>query len=170
VARNIYRIRTGIAAFADRRARLFVEFADAKERAQGDLEWTPRWDDVRDLMVQAVEVERRNSPESTYLRQFADVCSEVVVKYAPAESVELLGGRLTRYWVDRAQGKVWVTVLYREITDRPGWMAGEKDWELSIPLTEQDLRDLINKDVEWLVWNGKVVEIRDRSTGDRIGR
>ena len=169
MGRNIFKTRTGIGGFADGRARLFVEFADTKDKPQGDLEWTPRWDDVRDLIVQAVEVERRNRPGSTYLTQFADVCSEVIVKYAPAENVELVGGRLTRYWTDATTGKAWGTVLYREITDRPGWIAGQEDWEWGVPLTEDQLRDLINKDVEWLVWNRRVVQIRDRSTGDRIG-
>ncbi len=70
-----------------------------------------------------------------------------------------MGGRCTEYWVDRANSKVFVRVLYREISDRVGWIAGEDVWELAIPVTEERLRALIDNDSRWLVWNGKVVEI-----------
>ncbi|GAI68864.1 unnamed protein product, partial [marine sediment metagenome] len=46
-------------------------------------------------------------------------------------------------------------------TDWPGWIVGEDTWELSIPISEDRLRNLINKDAHWIVWDGKVIEIRD---------
>jgi len=157
--RNIYKTKIDLGSFIDGRDRLFVEFADAKEKRQGDLQWTPAWDDVRDLMVKAVEVERQNKPGSVYLEQFANVCSKVVVKYAPADHVMVKGGRCIEYWVDSKSSKTFVRVLYREISDRPGWIAGEDVWELSIPISEDRLRNLIDRDVRWLVWNGRVIEI-----------
>ena len=157
--RNIYKTKIDLGSFIDGRDRLFVEFADAKEKRQGDLQWTPAWDDVRDLMVKAVEVERQNKPGSVYLEQFANVCSEVVVKYAPADHVMVKGGRCIEYWVDSKSSKTFVRVLYREISDRPGWIAGEDVWELSIPISEDRLRNLIDRDVRWVVWNGGVIEI-----------
>jgi hypothetical protein len=161
MTKNIYKTRMEIGAFSDSRARLFVEFADTKGQAQGELQWTPAWDDVSELMVKAVEVERQNKPGSTYLEQFASVCSEVVTKYAPAEHVQIMGGRCIEYWVDSAKSKTFIRVLYREITDRPGWIAGEDQWELAVPINEERLRVLINRDCCWLVWNGKVIEIQD---------
>lgn len=157
--KNIYKTKIDFGSFADGRARLFVEFADTKEKVQGDLQWTSAWDDVSNLMVKAVEVERRNKPGSMYLEQFANVCSEVVVKYAPVEHVEIKSGRCIEYWVDSATSKTFVRVLYREISDRPGWIAGEDTWELSIPISEDKLRNLIDRDVRWVVWNGRVIEI-----------
>jgi len=160
MSKNIYKARMDMGTFSDGRSRLFVEFADTKEQLQGDLQWTPAWDDVSQLIVKAVEVERQNKPGSTYLEQFADVCSEVVTKYAPAEHVKIMGGRCTEYWVDRENSKVFVRVLYREVSDRVGWIAGEDVWELAAPVSEEELKALIGKDSMWLVWNGKVVEIR----------
>jgi hypothetical protein len=160
MSKNIYKAQMDIGTFSDGRSRLFVEFADTKEQSKGDLQWTPAWDDVSQLMVKAVEVERQNKPGSTYLEQFADVCSEVVTKYAPAERVQLLGGRCTEYWVDRENSKVFIRVLYREITDRVGWIVGEVVWELVVPVNEEKLKTLIGSDSKWIVWNGKVVEIR----------
>ena len=161
MSKNIYKAKMNVGAFSNGRARLFVEFADTKGQVQGDLQWTPAWDDVSELMVQAVEVERQNKPGSTYLEQFAAVCSEVVTKYAPAERVQIMGGRCIEYWVDREKSKTFIRVLYREITDRPGWIVGEDVWELAVPVSEERLRGLIGKDSQWIVWNGKVVEIRD---------
>jgi len=161
MSKNIYKAKMNVGAFSNGRARLFVEFADTKGQVQGDLQWTPAWDDVSELMVQAVEVERQNKPGSTYLEQFAAVCSEVVTKYAPAERVQIMGGRCIEYWVDREKSKTFIRVLYREITDRPGWIVGEDVWELAVPVSEERLRGLIGKDSRWIVWNGKVVEIRD---------
>lgn len=161
MSKNIYKTRIDLGSFADSRARLFVEFADTKGQLLGDLQWTPSWDDVSDLMVKAVEVERRNKLGSMYLEQFANVCSEVVVKYAPAHHVKIMGGRCVEYWVDSTTFKAFVRVLYREISDRPGWIAGEDVWELSVPVSEDRLRDLINRDVGWVVWDEKVIEIRD---------
>lgn len=158
---NIFKTKIDIGSFKDGCARLFVEFARNKGQTEGDLEWTPRWNDVTELMVAAVEVERRNKPGSTYLEQFADVCSEVVTKYAPASHVEILGGKCVEYWVDSTESKVFIRVLVREVTDRPGWIADQVKWELSIPVSEERLKSLINKDVLWLVWNEKVIEIRD---------
>jgi len=80
---NIYKATTDVGAFSDGRAHLFVESANVKGQPQGDLQWTPAWDDVSDLIVKAVEVERQNKPGSVYLDQFAEVCSRVVTKYAP---------------------------------------------------------------------------------------
>ena len=159
MARNIFRARMDIDEFADGCSRLFIEFADTKGQERGSLQWTPVWSDVSQLMVKAVEVERLNKPGSTYLEQFAGVCSEVVTKYAPVEHAKIMGGRCIEYWVDRANSKVFVRVLYREISDRVGWIAGEDVWELAIPVTEERLRALIDNDSRWLVWNGKVVEI-----------
>lgn len=161
MTKNIYKTRIDLGSFADGHARLFVEFTDTKGQVQGDLQWTPAWDGVRELMVKAVEVERRNKPGSEYLEQFANVCSEVVVKYAPAQHVSILGGRCVEYWVDSTTSKAFVKVLYRELSDRPGWIAGEDNWELSIPVSEDRLRSLIGRDVRWVVWDGKVIEIRD---------
>jgi len=70
-----------------------------------------------------------------------------------------MGGRCTEYWVDRDSSKVFVRVLSREITDRVGWIAGEDIWELAVPLSEEKVMKLVGKDSQWLVWNGKVVEI-----------
>ena len=119
------------------------------------------WDDVSDLIIKAVEVERQNKPGSVYLDQFAEVCSRVVTKYAPATHVQIFGGKCLEYWVDSDKCKAFIRVLYREITDRPGWIVGEDTWELSIPISEDRLRNLINKDAHWIVWDGKVIEIRD---------
>ena len=160
MSKNIFKAQMGIGTFKDGHSRLFVEFADTKGQAQGELQWTPVWNDVSELMVKAVEVERQNKPGSTYLEEFASVCSEVITKYAPAERVQILGGRCTEYWVDQENSKVFIKVLYREITDRVGWIAGEDVWELAVPVSEEKLRALIGKDSMWLVWNGKVVEIR----------
>ena len=160
MTRNIFKARMDIDTFADGRSRLFIEFADTRGQEQGGLQWTPVWSDVSQLMVKAVEVERLNKSGSTYLEQFADVCSEVVTNYAPAEHVKIMGGRCTEYWVDHENSKVFVRVLYREITDRVGWIVGEDVWELVVPLSEEALRMLIDNDSRWLVWNGKVVEIR----------
>jgi hypothetical protein len=110
-------------------------------------------------MVKAVEVERKNKPGSTYLEQFASVCADVVTKYAPAEHAKIMGGRCTEYWVDREISKSFVRVLAREITDRVGWITGEEIWEVAVPITEDKLRTLIGSDSQWLIWNGKVVEI-----------
>ena len=63
--------------------------------------------------MKVVEVGRLNKLGSTYLEQFAGVCSEVVIKYAPAEHVTIMGGRCIEYWVDREKSKVFVRVLYR---------------------------------------------------------
>ncbi|MBA7505377.1 hypothetical protein ES705_47730 [subsurface metagenome] len=158
---NIYKARIEIGSFKDGHARLFIEFADTKGQQQGDLQWTPAWDDVSELMVTAVEVERQNKPGSIYLEKFADVCSRVVTKYAPASHVQIMGGKCVEYWSDNTKSKAFLRVLYREITDRPGWIVGEEVWELSIPISEERLKNLINKDVQWVVWDGKVVEIRD---------
>ena len=160
MVRNIFKARIEIDKFSSGDSRLFVEFADTKGQAQGDLQWTPAWNDVSQLIVKAVEVERQNKPGSTYLEQFADVCSQVVTKYAPAEHVKIMGGRCTEYWVDSENAKVFVRVLYREITDRVVWISREDVWELSVPVNEEELRALIGNDSRWLVWNGKVVEIR----------
>jgi hypothetical protein len=83
----------------------------------------------------------------------------VVTKYAPTEHVKIMGGRCTEYWVDHTDSKTYVRVLYREITDRVGWIAGEDVWELAVPVNEEKLMSLIGNDSRWLVWNGKVVEI-----------
>lgn len=158
---NIFKCRTDVGTFRDGHARLFIEFNNVKGQSQGDLQWTPAWNDVSDLMVKAVEVERQNKPGSVYLDQFAEVCSQVVTKYAPANHVQIFGGKCVEYQVDRDKNKVFIMVLYREITDRPGWIVGEDTWELSIPVTEDRLRNLINRDVQWVVWDGRVIEIRD---------
>ena len=160
MVRNIFKARIEIDKFSSGDSRLFVEFADAKGQERGELQWTPVWHDVGQLIVKAVEVERQNKPGSTYLEQFASVCSDVVTKYAPVENAKIFGGRCTEYWVDRASSKVFVRVLWREITDRVGWIAGEIVWELAVPVSEEKLRTLIDSDSRWLVWNGKVVEIR----------
>jgi len=160
MVRNIFKARIEIDKFTSGDSRLFVEFADAKGQERGELQWTPVWYDVGQLMVKAVEVERQNKPGSTYLEQFADVCSKVVTKYAPAEHVKIMGGRCTEYWVDSEKEKVFVKVLWREISDKVGWIAGEDVWELVVPVSEEKLRMLIGSDSRWLVWNGKVVEIR----------
>ena len=160
MVRNIFKARMEIDKFSSGDSRLFVEFADTKGQERGELQWTPVWHDVAQLMVKAVEVERLNKPGSIYLEQFAGVCSEVVTKYAPAEHVKIMGGRCTEYWVDHTDSKTYVRVLYREITDRVGWIAGEDVWELAVPVNEEKLMSLIGNDSRWLVWNGKVVEIR----------
>jgi len=160
MVRNIFKARIEIDKFSSGDSRLFVEFADTKGQERGELQWTPAWHDVSQLMVKAVEVERQNKPGSTYLEQFASVCSDVVTKYAPVENAKIFGGRCTEYWVDRASSQVFVRVLWREITDRVGWIAGEIVWELAVPVSEEKLRALIDNDSRWLVWNGKVVEIR----------
>lgn len=160
MVRNIFKARIEIDKFSSGDSRLFVEFADAKGKERGEIQWTPAWHDVGQLIVKAVEVERQNKRGSTYLEQFADVCSKVVTKYAPAEHVKIMGGRCTEYWVDSEKEKVFVKVLWREISDKVGWIAGEDVWELSVPVTEEELRALIGDDSRWLVWNGKVVEIR----------
>ena len=160
MVRNIFKARIEIDKFSSGDSRLFVEFADTKGQERGELQWTPVWHDVSQLMVKAVEVERLNKPGSIYLEQFAGVCSEVVTKYAPAEHVKIMGGRCTEYWVDHTDSKTYVRVLYREITDRVGWIAGEDVWELAVPVNEEKLMSLIGNDSRWLVWNGRVVEIR----------
>ncbi len=160
MVRNIFKARMEIDKFASGDSRLFVEFADTKGQERGELQWTPVWHDVGQLKVKAVEVERQNKPGSTYLEQFANVCSEVVTKYAPVEHAKIMGGRCTEYRVDRETSKVYITVFYREVTDRIGWIAGVVEWELAIPVTEEKLRALIGNDSLWLIWNGKVVEIR----------
>ena len=160
MVRNIFKARIEIGQFSSGDSRLYIEFADEKGQDHGEFQWTPCWTDVSQLMVNAVEVERQNKPGSTYLEQFAGVCSEVITKYAPAERVKIMGGRCIEYWVDRDCSKTFIRVLSREITDRVGWIAGEDIWELVVPLPEEKLKELINKDYEWLVWNNKVVEIR----------
>ena len=160
MVRNIFKARIEIDKFSSGDSRLFVEFADTKGQERGELQWTPVWNDVGQLIVKAVEVERQNKPGSTYLEQFASVCSDVVTKYAPVENAKIFGGRCTEYWVDRKSSKVFIRVLWREITDRVGWIAGEDVWELAVPVSEERLRTLIDSDSRWLVWNGKVVEIR----------
>ncbi len=159
MVQNIFKARIDIDKFSSGDSRLFIEFSDVKRKERGELQWTPVWHDVSQLMVQAVEVERKNKPGSTYLEQFANVCTEVVTKYAPAEHAKIMGGRCTEYWVDHENTKVFVRVLSREITDRIGWIASEEVWELAVPLSEEKLRKLINKDSSWLIWNGKVIEI-----------
>ena len=160
MVRNIFKARMEIDKFSSGDSRLFVEFTDTKGQEHGELQWTPAWHDVGQLMVKAVEVERLNKPGSIYLEQFADICSEVVTKYAPAEHVKIMGGRCTEYWVDHTDSKTYVRVLYREITDRVGWIAGEDVWELAVPVNEEKLMSLIGNDSRWLIWNEKVVEIR----------
>jgi hypothetical protein len=160
MSKNIYKAIIGIGTFRDGRSRLFMEFADTKDQDCGEFQWTPAWDDVSELIVQAVEVERLNKPGSTYLEEFASVCAQVVTKYAPAEHVKIMGGRCTEYWLDHAKSKTFIRVLYREVTDRVGWIVGEEVWELAVPITEEKLRTLVGNDSLWLIWNGKVVEIR----------
>src|SRR4030067_296545 len=124
MSKNIYKAKIGIGTFRDGRSRLFMEFSETKEQDYGEFQWTPAWDDVSELMVQAVEVERLNKPGSTYLEEFASVCTQVVTKYAPAERVKIMGGRCTEYWIDRERSQTFVRVLYREATDRVGWIVG----------------------------------------------
>jgi hypothetical protein len=159
MVQNIFRARIEIDKFSSGDSRLFIEFANVKGQERGELQWTPVWRDVGQLMVQAVEVERQNKPGSTYLEQFANICSEVVTKYAPAEHAKIMGGRCIEYWVDRDNSKSFIKVLAREITDRVGWIASEEVWELAVPLSEEKLRNLINAESTWLIWNGKVIEI-----------
>jgi hypothetical protein len=159
--RKIYKTGIGFGSFPDGRTRLFVEFSDGKEKG-GDFQWTPNWNDVCELMIKAVEVERQNKPESTYLEQFADVCAKVITKYAPAMHVEVKGGRCVEYRAVPEISKVYVKVLWREISDKVGWVAGETTWELGVPLSEERLRNLIGKDVYWTVWNEKVIAIREK--------
>ena len=156
---NIFKTSTRIGAFSDGRERLFVEFSTAKGQPRGDMQWTPAWDDVSDLMVNAVEVERRNKPGSTYLDEFAKVCSDVVVKYAPARHVKVIYGHATEFRVDQEASKPYIDVIWREVTDRPGWIAGRDTWELSVPLDEERLKRLMEEDHRLLIWNDRVVDI-----------
>jgi hypothetical protein len=160
MVQNIFRANIDIDKFSSGDSRLFVELAETKGQERGGFQWTPIWHDVCQLIIKAVEVERNNKPGSVYLEEFADVCSEVVTKYAPAEHVIIKGGRCIEYWVDRDSSKVFIRVLFREITDRIGWIAGEEVWELAVPVSEEKLKSLINNDSQWLVWNGKVIDIR----------
>jgi len=64
MVRNIFKARIEIDKFSSGDSRLFVEFADTKGQERGELQWTPVWHDVSQLMVKAVEVERQNKPGS----------------------------------------------------------------------------------------------------------
>ena len=161
VTKSVYKAKTDIGRFQDGRERLFVQFSESKGEHEGSLEWTPAWNDVRELLVNAVEVERRNTAGSSYLEQFAQACSEVIAKYAPAQDVKLVLGRCSHYRVDPEVSKAFVNVRYREVTDGPDWIAGDEEWELAFPLTEAGLQDLMfdQKEIKWLVWDGKVVRL-----------
>jgi hypothetical protein len=96
--RNLF-LKNGwqLGVFQGGRARLYGTFRE-EGPATAQAEWTPKWPEVADLVVKAVEVERLNLPGSKYLEQFAAVCHEVVTKYAPVESAERIDARIARYW------------------------------------------------------------------------
>ncbi len=158
MVQNIYKKRIGIGTFKDGRYRLFVEFQSDKDV---DYEWTPKWEDVCELIENAVEVERQNKPGSEYLEKFAEVCQKILTKYAPAKEVWRIKGELTSFWVSSEESKTYVEIKWRELTDRPRWYQGIRSFELGVPLSEEELKTLMSKvDVRWLIWNGKVIDYK----------
>lgn len=159
--RNLF-LKNGwqIGTFQGGRARLCGTFRE-EGGPSAQPEWTPKWAEVADLVVKAVEVERLNLPGSKYLEQFAAVCHEVVTKYAPVESAERLNARISRYWKN-GEG-VYISV---DTWTGTRWWTEAGTYRMAVPLSDEELRALLKYDdsVQMLVWNRMVVDIELPST------
>lgn len=167
MTKSIFAKRIATGKFSDGRQRLFVTFS--AERASGEeFEWTPHWDHpkhgVCSLLRRAVRVENANDPENRrWLEAFGRVAAEIVREHALPETVVRQSGRLRVYQHDDGDPSVLVDVGHWSYNGG-WWDEGRERWRLGTLISRDALNFLSTgndrqRTAEWVVWNGRVVDI-----------
>lgn len=144
-------------SFRDGRVRLYGEFRDAAN-ASPTYEWTPAWNDTARMLVEAVEVERLNEggndkSRHRFLEQFADVCREIIVKYANFSSAKMVNGSASVIERKDDPERLAVTID----VDGGSWVTHDLD----VALTERQIMWLIKSErqLKFFLWNDRIVDV-----------
>jgi hypothetical protein len=168
---NIFVISVDRGNFHDGRERLFAKFCTSKGGIP-ELEWTPKWIDVDQLLRQAVRVERANKPASEHLREFAELARDILIEHAPSAEVRRETAELVRYVADgRHQPEVEVQI--RQRTGTGYWELGRETWKLGVPLPDPVLRFLARTHkplATWVLWNEEIIDVLHPTNGRSLLR
>ncbi len=90
----VKKLRFGKVQLVERQgALLLVQFLDDA----GELyDWAPKWADVEQIFLKAINIERFNKPEGLFLNKFAATAKQVVEGAQRIESCEKVSGKFER--------------------------------------------------------------------------